>query len=72
MNGKVKKDFLWGTASAAYQCEGGWNEGGKGESNWDQFCHCLLYTSQYGNSEKRHAFPDRYHSVRFRLSGNQR
>lgn len=39
MNGKVKKDFLWGTASAAYQCEGGWNEGGKGESNWDQFCH---------------------------------
>ena len=22
MNGKVKKDFLWGTASAAYQCEG--------------------------------------------------
>lgn len=39
MDGKVKKDFLWGTASAAYQCEGGWNEGGKGESTWDQFCH---------------------------------
>ena len=39
MNGKVNKSFLWGTASAAYQCEGGWNEGGKGESNWDQFCH---------------------------------
>ena len=37
--GKVKSDFLWGTACAAYQCEGGWNEGGKGESNWDQFCH---------------------------------
>lgn len=37
MNGKVNKSFLWGTASAAYQCEGGWNEGGKGESNWDQF-----------------------------------
>lgn len=39
MDGKVKKGFLWGTASAAYQCEGGWNEGGKGESTWDQFCH---------------------------------
>ncbi|WP_302327060.1 glycoside hydrolase family 1 protein [Enterocloster lavalensis] len=39
MNGKVKKEFLWGSASAAYQCEGGWNEGGKGESTWDQFCH---------------------------------
>ena len=36
---KVKKDFLWGSASAAYQCEGAWNEDGKGESNWDQFCH---------------------------------
>jgi len=39
MNGKVSNDFLWGTASAAYQCEGGWAEGGKGESTWDQFCH---------------------------------
>ena len=36
---KVKKGFLWGSASAAYQCEGAWNEDGKGESNWDQFCH---------------------------------
>lgn len=24
------KDFLWGGATAANQCEGGWNEGGKG------------------------------------------
>jgi len=39
MNNKVTKDFLWGSASAAYQCEGGWNLDGKGESNWDQFCH---------------------------------
>ncbi|MEG1462021.1 MAG: glycoside hydrolase family 1 protein, partial [Anaerorhabdus sp.] len=39
MNGKVKHDFLWGTASAAYQCEGAWNEDGKGISTWDQFCH---------------------------------
>lgn len=39
MNLKVGKEFLWGSASAAYQCEGAWNEDGKGESNWDQFCH---------------------------------
>ena len=32
-------DFLWGSATAAYQCEGAWREGGKGLSNWDVFCH---------------------------------
>ena len=31
------KDFLWGSASAAYQVEGAWNEDGKGISNWDKF-----------------------------------
>ncbi|MDF9824523.1 6-phospho-beta-glucosidase [Breznakia sp. PF5-3] len=31
--------FLWGSATAAYQCEGAWNEDGKGLSNWDDFVH---------------------------------
>jgi 6-phospho-beta-glucosidase len=31
------KGFLWGSASAAYQVEGGWQEDGKGISNWDTF-----------------------------------
>ena len=29
--------FLWGSASAAYQVEGAWNEDGKGASVWDEF-----------------------------------
>ncbi len=31
--------FLWGSATAAYQCEGAWQKDGKGLSNWDDFCH---------------------------------
>ncbi|MDE1163035.1 MAG: GH1 family beta-glucosidase [Acidobacteriaceae bacterium] len=33
------KDFLWGTATAAYQVEGAWNVDGRGPSIWDTFSH---------------------------------
>ena len=32
-------DFLWGGATASYQCEGGWQEGGRVESMWDMYLH---------------------------------
>ncbi|NUP34973.1 MAG: beta-glucosidase, partial [Streptomycetaceae bacterium] len=31
-------DFLWGTATAAYQVEGAVDEDGRGRSTWDTFC----------------------------------
>jgi len=33
------KDFLWGGATASYQCEGAWDEDGKGLGEWDVFSH---------------------------------
>lgn len=36
---KFKKDFLWGSASAAYQIEGAFNTEGKGPSIWDIWAH---------------------------------
>lgn len=34
---KFSRDFLWGSASAAYQVEGAWDEDGKSLSIWDVF-----------------------------------
>ncbi len=36
-----KPAFLWGAASAAYQVEGGWDQGGRGLSKWD------VYTNEW-------------------------
>ena len=33
--GRFPKDFLWGGATAANQCEGAYNEGGRGLANVD-------------------------------------
>lgn len=51
------EDFLWGTATAAYQTEGAWNEDGRGPSIWDEF-------SQKGkikNGENGNFAADFYH-----------
>lgn len=33
------QDFMWGTATAAYQIEGAYEEEGRGLSIWDTFAH---------------------------------
>ncbi|MBR4471386.1 MAG: glycoside hydrolase family 1 protein [Erysipelotrichaceae bacterium] len=35
----MKEDFLWGSATASYQCEGAWDEDEKEESMWDVYLH---------------------------------
>lgn len=35
----MRNDFLWGTATASYQCEGAWDEGGRVPSLWDVYLH---------------------------------
>lgn len=36
---KFPENFFWGVACASYQCEGAWDEDGKGPNIWDDFCH---------------------------------
>ena len=54
------KDFLWGSASAAYQVEGAWNEAGKGPSIWDEFVKVPGTTFKITNGD---VAVDHYHRV---------
>jgi len=57
---KFPKGFIWGVACASYQCEGAWNEDGKGPNIWDDFCHDLT-TQNVRNGDTGDVTCDSYH-----------
>lgn len=52
--------FLFGTATAAYQVEGAWNEDGRGASIWDTFTHTPGHVTDGGNGD---VAIDHYHRL---------
>lgn len=53
-------DFAWGTATASFQIEGGWNADGKGESVWDRFSHTRGKIKTGENADRTCDFYNRY------------
>lgn len=72
VNNNVKEKFLWGSATAAYQCEGAWDEDGKGLNEWDVFNH---YSPLNINNENGDVSCDFYHrykeDIDLMAAGNQ-
>lgn len=62
------KEFLWGGATASYQCEGAWQEDGRVESMWDHYLH-------ENNLENGDVASDHYHrfeeDIRMMKEGGQ-
>lgn len=52
--------FLWGSATASYQCEGGWNEGNRGETQWDNFSHHSALNINHVNGDVASDFYHKY------------
>ncbi|MBA3943983.1 MAG: beta-glucosidase [Herpetosiphonaceae bacterium] len=60
-SGGFPADFLWGTATAAYQIEGAVREDGRGASIWDTFSHTLGKIADGANGD---VACDHYHRWR--------
>jgi len=52
------KDFLWGTATSAYQIEGAVDEDGRGRSIWDTFAHTPGKIEDFTTADRAN---DHYH-----------
>jgi len=55
---KFPAGFLWGSATASYQVEGGVNEGGRGTTIWDTFSHT---PGKIANGDTGDVADDSYH-----------
>lgn len=49
-NRTLPESLKLGAATSAYQVEGGWNENGKSESNWDRISHTLPSTIAHNDT----------------------
>ncbi|XP_042418449.1 beta-glucosidase 6-like [Zingiber officinale] len=56
--GSFPKDFVFGTASSAYQYEGAVNEDGRGKAVWDTFAHSFGKVIDFSNAD---VAVDQYH-----------
>ncbi|WP_353483444.1 GH1 family beta-glucosidase [Haliscomenobacter sp.] len=60
-NKKFPEGFLWGSATSAYQIEGGYLSDGKGPSIWDVFC---MIPGKVHNHDHGNLACDHYHRFR--------
>lgn len=71
-DGCARRPFLWGSATAAYQCEGAWNEGGKGLGEWDSFNHSSVKNINHVDGDVACDFYHRYEEdIRLMREGGQ-
>jgi beta-glucosidase len=58
LRGGFPRNFLWGTATSAYQIEGAVNEDARGPSIWDRFAHTAGRILDHSNADVAN---DHYH-----------
>lgn len=67
-----EKKFLWGSGTAAYQCEGGWDADGKGIGEWDYFNHNSALNVNRQDGDDASDFYHRYkEDIDLMAEGNQ-
>lgn len=66
-----QEKFLWGSATASYQCEGAWDLDGKGPNIWDEFCHSEKNTTGITGDVSCDFYHHFEEDIRMMAEGNQ-